>query len=62
MTNEQILAGILAAKSKINLLRFRHTQCDLPLADAKLTRVAAYLADEAAAVEAQIWEEAGVCA
>ena len=49
--------GLLEAKSEINIVRFRHTQFTLPIADAKLNRIANYLSAQIAEIEKQQWED-----
>lgn len=60
MTSEQKIAGLLSAKTKIGLIRARHTQFDLPLADAKLVRINHYISEQVAELEAEVWREAGL--
>lgn len=61
MTNEQIMNGLAAAKSEVNLTRARYTQFALPLADAKLVRVVNYLEKQMALIEIEMWREAELC-
>lgn len=62
MTQEQLLQAAIAAKSEINLLRWRHTQFVLPLADAKLIRISNYLQQQISELETAVWKEAEMAA